>query len=168
VWGRRALIGVAVVILEIVAIPAVGHSASAKKHLAHCAAKSCKSKAKKKCNDGQVRKSGKCVKKSTPPSSKTPPTTSTPEALSATLIVHVYEAGPTGTQADESAPLFISKHGAAGSLGVLETTAHTVHVTPGEYEIDALDVTNPTTVALAPTLVTVTPGETKEVSLTLL
>jgi hypothetical protein len=168
VWGRIALIGVIVLILEIVGAPAVTYSAATKKHEAHCTARSCKPKAnKKRCNKGQVRKNGKCLKKATPPSPGTPETTSTPEALSATLIVHVYKTSGTGTEPDEGAPLFVAKHGSAPSARGFETSEHTLHVTPGEYEITALEMTNPTTVALAPRTVMVSTGETKEVTLTI-
>lgn len=41
--------------------------------------------------------------------STTPTTTSSPEVVSATLIVHVYEAFGPATEADEGAPLHISR-----------------------------------------------------------
>lgn len=169
--GRRTLVGVIVVIFGMAATPAVSYSAGAKQRQAQCAAKSCKSKAKKKCKKGQVRKNGKCVKTKTSSSSTTPssfkPPTSTSEALPATLIVHVYQTGDSGTEADEGAPLYISDVGEGRFVGKLETSEHTVHVRPSRYEITALSMTNPTTVALASTIVTVSAGQTLELTLTI-
>jgi hypothetical protein len=160
------LIGVFAAMLGFAGTPAVGYSAGAKKHQAHCAAKSCKLRAKSKCKVGQPRTTGKCVKRKTSASSRTPSSPTTPEALSATLIVHVYKAGGSATEADEEAPLHISKLRTGQFLGKLDTSEHTVHVTPGEYEVTALDITNPTTVALASTRVWVSAGQTQEVALT--
>jgi hypothetical protein len=182
VLRRGALVGVIAAILGSAAIPAVGYSAHATKHEAQCKGKSCKSKAKKKCKKGQVRaKDGKCVKKKTAPTPTTP-TTNSPEAHPepkevgpepapgapfATLVVHVNKADENGTEADETAPLFIAKFSHDEFVGKLKTTEHTVHVTPGHYEITALAITNETTAAQATTKVEVTAGQTVEVTLTI-
>ena len=71
------------------------------------------------------------------------------ETLSATLTVHVYvEGGPdrggvpacAGTQCpSETQPLRISRLGPNGEVvSSVETAEHTIHVSPGTYEILAL------------------------------
>jgi hypothetical protein len=155
-------------IIGTAAMPAVSSSAGTGRHRGHDAAGSSRSsKAKaKKCKKGQVRKHGKCVKKktspTTPPSSTTPPPTGTPETSSATLVVHVSKGG----QADEGVALHIAKLEDGQPVRGLETSEHTVHVTPGQYEITVLNIVNPTTVGvLARKIVTVSAGQTAEVTL---
>jgi hypothetical protein len=99
--------------LAIVAIPAVAYSTgTGQRHGQHPAkssgAKTEKQKKAKTCEKGRVRKHGKCAKRrpsppsttpspptttTTPTTATTPTTTAAPEALSATLIVHVYGEG---------------------------------------------------------------------------
>jgi hypothetical protein len=160
---RRALIGLTAAIIGIAAMPAVSYSAgTTQRHGQHAAGSSKSSKAKK-CKKGQVRKNGKCVKKKTsPPSSTMPPPTNTPEAMSATLSIHVTKAG----QADEGVALHIAKLEGGQPVRGLETSEHTLHVTPGEYEVTVLNIANPTTVSiLARKIVTVAAGQTAEVTL---
>jgi hypothetical protein len=164
---RRALIGLIAAIIGTAAMPAVSFSAgTGQRHGQYAAGSSRSSKAKaKKCKKGQVRKHGKCVKKpTTPPSSTTPPPTSTPEAMSATLVIHVSKAG----QPDEGAALHIAKLIDSQPVRGLETSEHTLHVTPGQYEITVINILNPTTVGfLARKIVTVSAGQTAEVTLEL-
>lgn len=170
-FRRVALMGVLVTVLGIAAVPDVSYSASTGPRDGQHAAKSAKAKPKKnkkvkKCKKGQVRKNGTCTKKAaspTSPPSTAPPTT--PEALSATLVVHVSESGSP----NESAPIYVAKLKANGQvLTGFQTSEHTVHVSPGAYEISALSVFNPTTVSFqSPRRVTVAAGQQLEVMLEL-
>ena len=68
------------------------------------------------------------------------------EALSATLIIHVYlDGGPLGAHCygtncpDEAQPLRITRLGANGEALSTAETQHAVQVAPGQYEISGLD-----------------------------
>ena len=145
---RRVRFGgvAALAALWIAEIPAVSYSAAAGQHRGQYATRSSESNAKshkraKKCKKDRVSKNRKCDKKS-----------SAPEALSATLIVHVYESGGVTVCApappkcrgitprpNETRPLRISRFGRNGEVvSSIETKEHTVHVAPGKYEIVAL------------------------------
>jgi hypothetical protein len=91
-----------------------------------------------------------------PPEPRRAPTTRgpAPEALSATLVVHVYEEGPLPPpvrKPEESMPLRIARLGGAGEiLASTETSEHTVHVVPGRYEVAASGGGAPQKVILGP------------------
>lgn len=156
---RKALIGIIAAMLGIAAIPAVTYSAPAGQRHGQDAAKSSKARS---CGKGKVRKNGKCAKRSPPP-----------EALSATLIVHVYESygadckreaaenDECGPSLDEAAPLRISRLGRNRQVvSSIDSKNHTVHVTPGLYEVALAGHIRP-----EPLRVTVSAGQTVEVTL---
>lgn len=88
-----------------------------------------------------------------------------PEALSATLIVHVYEEGhqpPPVRKPEESMPLRIARLGTAGEvLASTDTSQHTVHVVPGRYEVAA-------SAGGAPQTVEVSAGQELEVTIAII
>lgn len=144
VFRPKAFIAVIAAALGIAAIPAVGYSTAAGQRHGQYAARSSKAKPMKpkRCKKGQVRRNGKCVKKKAPTPTTTTPTTTTPapEALSATLIIHVYGCGGPvmGCHHYEDLALLVTRLGPAGealSSIELHPESHTVHVAPGEYEV---------------------------------
>ncbi len=122
--GRRALIGVIVVILGVAAIPAVSYSAGA----GHG-----QSTAKEKCQAGEVGKSGECRKRK--PAAAAP---------SGTISVDVFEFGgsPTAAGCSETkcpvphAPVYVGKLGSNGDVvSSFDTTTHTIAVPAGKYVV---------------------------------
>lgn len=97
----------------------------------------------------------------------------TPEALTGAIVVHVYdEGGPpiggcTGTICPaEGGKVYVARVGKGEKLGPkgeivssIESTQHTIHVPPGEYEVRPAGETEP----LQERRVTVSAGQTVEV-----
>ena len=102
-------------------------------------------------------------------------TTGPGEALSATVIVHVYlltapipEVGKPGRSEripEETQPLRMIRRGTDGEVASsIETSEHTLHVAPGSYEIQVIE-TGRGGGAYDPKDVAVTTGQTQEVTL---
>ncbi len=99
-------------------------------------------------------------------------TTGTPEALSATLIVHVY-ASPEfccmvhepGPSPDETQPLRIIRSLTDGE-DKLTTSEHTVHLAPGSYEVQVIS-TGTTAYVYDASEVTLSAGQIQELTFTI-
>lgn len=174
--SRRALIGIILAILGVAALPAASHSTAARanKHGGRCA-KASRSKSR------HAKRRAKCQK---------PKPRRTPEALSATLVIHLYSEGaipvpgcaelPPAKRPEErgevecrgnvlwerrqeEGPVRITRLGASGeAVGSLVTAERTVHVAPGVYEVTSTGGTRST-----PQKVTVRAGQTLEVAVKL-
>jgi hypothetical protein len=144
--------------LGIAAIPAVSYSAGIRQRDGEYAAKPSKAAAEKhkkakKCKRGNVKKNGNCMKR-----------IPAPEALSATIAVHVIACGVAELSETcrplETASLRITRLGSDGEDLSIETQNHTVHVTPGHYEVALVLPT-----VTEPKWVTVSKGQTLDVTL---
>jgi hypothetical protein len=94
-------------------------------------------------------------------------TTETPQALSATVIVHVNVVAPACREPggpDETAPIRITRLPGSGVIHSIETSEHTVHLVPGNYEIRAT-IPNAGGTPGPPQDVLLSSGQTQEVTL---
>lgn len=191
---RRALIGAIIAILGIAAAPAVSYSAGARATKTETRAEKLR-KALKACKKDKHKSKverKRCVTTVPPPrpssseevqrrreareAREREERAQSEEALSATIIVHVfasYAQECTLEQAanhkcepspEEGVQLRVSRLGSADeAASSIDTSEHTVHVAPGRYEV-ALTVDT----AYKPQQVTVTAGQTQEVTIEIL
>jgi hypothetical protein len=189
--GRRVLIGTIVAIFGIAGALGTGYSAGAKLGSGHgtqklaralraCKKNRSKSKRRKcertaeakyesktKTGDHKGTGTGTTTGIGTTETATGTVATEPPEDLSATVIVHVnvVVAGcrePGGP--DETAPIRITRLPASGLIHSIETSEHTVHLVPGNYEIRAT-IPNAGGTPRAPQDVMLSAGQTQEVTL---